>query len=97
MPWSTSRGSTNTRGYGTSHQRTRAQWARAIAATGWPCARCGQHITAGNPWHLDHDDDRTGYLGPSHQHCNLAAAGRRGAASRPSRKRPAERHPGLLR
>jgi hypothetical protein len=27
--------------------------------------------------HLDHTDDRTGYIGIVHAHCNLSRAGRR--------------------
>lgn len=38
-----------------------------------PCARCGHPV--GRDFHLDHTDDRTGYLGPSHPSCNLRAAG----------------------
>jgi hypothetical protein len=39
------------------------------------CARCPEFINPLEPWHLDHTDDRTGYLGASHAACNLSAAG----------------------
>ena len=29
------------------------------------CCRCGQLIEPGQAWHLDHRDDRRGYLGPA--------------------------------
>ena len=31
-------------------------------------------LLAGEEWHLDHNPDRDGYLGPSHARCNLSAA-----------------------
>jgi hypothetical protein len=34
------------------------------------CARCGEFIQAGAAFDLDHTDDRSGYLGASHQACN---------------------------
>jgi hypothetical protein len=45
-----------------------------------PCARCGQLIPIGAPWHLDHSDDGRGWLGPSHAYCNLKAGGKLGNA-----------------
>ena len=39
------------------------------------CARCGTRILPEADWHLDHAEDRTQYLGPSHAQCNLSAAG----------------------
>jgi hypothetical protein len=33
-------------------------------------------ILAGQEWHLDHNDDRTGYRGPAHALCNTSAGGR---------------------
>jgi len=39
-----------------------------------PCPHCAELIQPGQPWHLDHRDDRSGYLGPSHATCNLRAA-----------------------
>lgn len=83
------RGTTNERGYGADHDRERARWAPVVAAGGVVCARCPDVIEPDQPWHLDHTDDRTRYLGPSHRRCNIAAA------APPPRRRPAEPHPGL--
>ncbi len=69
------RGSSTERGYGSAHQRLRADWQRRIDdGEHVVCARCSQPIS--EPWALDHADDRTGYLGPSHKLCNDAAGGR---------------------
>ena len=66
----------------------------ALRAGKATCARCGEPIHPEDDWHLDHNADRNGYLGPSHASCNLAAAaavtnGRRppthsGTTTRPS-------------
>lgn len=69
------RGTRQQRGYGTKHIKERARWARIIAHTDIPCSRCHEPITSTDEWQLDHNDDRTGYLGPSHKGCNLSAAG----------------------
>lgn len=37
------------------------------------CPRCGGLLDATMDLHLDHTDDRTGYLGLSHALCNLRA------------------------
>jgi hypothetical protein len=67
-------------GYGEDHRRLRKKFDRQIKV-GWmpPCARCGKAIYPGQEWHLDHSDDRSGWLGPSHARCNLEAAGRKGS------------------
>ena len=70
--------STDARGYGWQHQRLRAQWRPVVEEGGVGCARCGQLIVPGSPWHLGHTEDRTGYVGPEHQRCNTQAGGRRG-------------------
>lgn len=73
------RGSRQQRGYDANHDRTRRKIARLIRRGGQHCARCQLELPPDIPsdqWHLDHDDQRTGYLGPSHKDCNLAAAGR---------------------
>jgi hypothetical protein len=71
--------------YGGTHAATR----RAVAryAVGSACVRCGGPILEGEPWDLDHSDDRTGYLGPAHRRCNRAAGGRKGNALRRQRRR----------
>ena len=71
------RGNSNQRGYGASHQQARAQVAPQVRAGHMPCARCGQPIEPGQDWHLDHNDDRSGYIGPSHAQCNTRAGGKR--------------------
>jgi hypothetical protein len=80
------RRSTTARGYGSRHQRLRAYWHPLVQAGQVSCARCGNPIKPGEPWHLDHDDDRRRYLGPSHSACNIAAGGRAARARRASPK-----------
>lgn len=79
------RGNSNQRGYGVEHQRTRTTLDIRVQAGLVNCARCGQRIKPGEPWHLDHDDtDKTKYLGPSHARCNTSEGGRK-AHSEPTR------------
>ena len=66
------KGSTVARGYGRHHKRLRAVWARQVEAGQVDCARCGRPISPGQLWDLDHSEDRSGYLGPSHADCNRA-------------------------
>ena len=74
--WDKARGTREERGYGHDHQRTRADIQTDMdRGTPYHCARCGEPIEPGQPWHLDHNADRTGYLGPSHDLCNDRAAG----------------------
>jgi hypothetical protein len=65
-------GSTVERGYGYQHKKLRAQWKVKVEAGEVDCARCGHPIEPGTPWDLDHNEDRTAYLGPSHRACNRA-------------------------
>lgn len=74
------KGTTTEKGYGSSHQRLRARWTPKVKAGLVDCARCHQPINPDQPWQLGHTDDRTGYQGPEHTHCNLSAGGRKGAA-----------------
>lgn len=65
------------RGYGGAHKTTRKRYI-AAHKPGDPCARCGDPM-----WDdvrlldLDHNDERTGYLGLSHRACNRRTAGSR--------------------
>lgn len=70
------------RRYGPKHKRMRVIWAEIVARGFTPCARCGELIRGDEPWHLDHTDDGSGYLGPSHVRCNCATYGRRRLTSR---------------
>ena len=72
------RGSARQRGYDQAHDAERARWSTAVDTGAVTCARCGQRILPGTAWDLDHTDDRSGYLGPSHARCNRATAGRDG-------------------
>lgn len=57
------------RGYGWDHQKARQRFL-AEMQEGDPCARCGDPMVTTEPLDLDHNDDRTGYLGLSHRSCN---------------------------
>lgn len=70
------RGTRKQRGYDKHHDRLRKQWAPQVATGTIRCARCHQPIGAGETWALDHTDDRTAYLGPSHTRCNNSAGGK---------------------
>jgi hypothetical protein len=70
------RPSRQARGYDANHDRQRRRVARLVRRGGVTCARCGQPIDPSDDWHLDHTDDRAGYLGPSHARCNTSAGGR---------------------
>ena len=70
-------GTTTQRGYGSKHQKLRAEWKPKVEAGQVTCARCRLPILVGQLWHLDHDDnDRSKYIGPAHKFCNLSAAGK---------------------
>lgn len=66
--------SRHVRGYTNAHVARRRQLEPLVATGQVACSRCGQLIQPGQPWHLDHRDDRRGYLGPAHATCNLRAA-----------------------
>lgn len=82
-------GITTLSGYGSQHQKLRAQWRPYVEAGIVHCARegCGQLIEPGTPWDLGHDDqDRTKYRGPEHARCNRGtrAASRRATTTDPT-------------
>lgn len=70
------RGTRQQRGYGPDHFARRRRWAPRVATGLVRCSRCGERITKGQPWALDHADDRASYRGPSHATCNNSAGGR---------------------
>lgn len=76
------RGTPTMRGYGAEHKRLRAQWQTRITRGDLiPCSRCGHPITPGQPWDLDHADNRRAYLGPAHARCNRQSGGKHGATA----------------
>lgn len=70
------RGTRQQRGYDRSHDRLRRSWKPKVERCEVNCARCGRLILPSQNWHLDHSDDRSGYLGPSHEACNTSAGGK---------------------
>jgi hypothetical protein len=81
----TRRINTTAAGYGWSHQQARRQVAPAVLAGLAVCARCGLPIAPWEAWHLDHADDRRGYVGVSHARCNTSAGARKGNRMRRER------------
>jgi hypothetical protein len=71
--------SRSSRGYGQGHKARRERVALLVASGLATCARCGSAIAPGEPFDLDHNSDRSGYLGPSHRRCNRVEGARRGA------------------
>lgn len=55
-----------------AHRKLRKEWKVIVEAGGATCARCHLPIAPDAPFDLDHNEDRTGYLGPSHRSCNRA-------------------------
>lgn len=74
------RGSTAQRGYGAEHRRTRA--ALLEDAYGRPCPHCGERMWPHQELHLDHTEDRKGYRGIVHGHCNTSEGATRGNRDR---------------
>jgi hypothetical protein len=62
------------RGYDADHDRLRRELDPTVMAGHTPCAICGNLIHTGDDWHLAHNPDRTGYLGPAHAACNCNTA-----------------------
>lgn len=63
--------------YGQSHQVMRRTLIDLMIDGETKCARCRKPMWRSQRLHLDHNDDRTGYLGLSHAYCNSAAAGQK--------------------
>ena len=70
------RGSRAERGYGAAHQATRAEL--LPLAYGTRCPHCDEFMFPHHDLHLDHTEDRTGYVGIVHAYCNTSDAARRG-------------------
>jgi hypothetical protein len=75
-------GLTTLRGYGSAHQKLRQAMSRIVMSGGAYCPHCRRLIIPGEPWDLDHTDDRSGYRGAAHRSCNRAAGARKGNRSR---------------
>lgn len=85
-------GGTTAEGYGYPHQRLRAQYDKAVQegrafCCETVCVMTTRWIRPGTEWHLAHNVERTGYLGPSHSVCNIAERNRRVARTRKRAKR----------
>lgn len=88
-------GSSTARGYGQAHRKATEAMRPVVEAGGVRCVRCGATIVAGllrrrdgklvRNWVLDHNDDRSGYLGAAHLLCNAKAAARKVNAARARR------------
>jgi Tol biopolymer transport system component len=76
------RATTTERGLGTQHRQKRALIAPFVNEGTARCVLCSELIEPGTPWDLDHREDRRGYRGPSHQHCNRSDGAKRGNAAR---------------
>ena len=77
MAFPRNKASTTARGYGATHRAIRAKL--LPGAYGQPCTRCGKPMQPGQALHLDHNEDRTGYLGFAHASCNRRAGACKGA------------------
>jgi hypothetical protein len=72
--------SRHARGYTNAHVARRRQLEPLVATGTVSCCRCSQLIEPGQAWHLDHRDDRRGYLGPHTQPATSALLQRRRTA-----------------
>jgi hypothetical protein len=73
---------TQERGYGWAHQKERLRVEPLVDSGRATCSRCAEPIIPGQPWDLDHFDDRSGYRGPAHRSCNRAAGAAKGNRER---------------
>jgi hypothetical protein len=74
--------SSTARGYGQAHRTARRKAIATYKPTD-PCVRCGVPLgDDSTSLHLDHNDDRTGYLGLAHGTCNSSAGAASGHAQR---------------
>jgi hypothetical protein len=77
--------SSESRGYGTSHRKQRAIAFKKLPEYS-PCCRCkkpmwkhAKNDRGVSALHFDHNDQRNGYLGFSHESCNVKAGASKGA------------------
>ncbi len=61
------------RRYDANHRRLRREWSAIVNTGTVNCTRCGQPITPGTMWDLDHIH---GGQAPAHASCNRAAGAR---------------------
>ena len=98
--WTQPKASTTARGYGSQHQKARKA-AAARHHPSDPCTRCHQPLGPMSPdLHLDHTDDRRGYLGFACADCNRKAGARKGNRVSNGRRRwnrPVSTQPTLRR
>lgn len=66
------RGTRQQRGYDAAHDTERARL--LPLAYGKPCPHCTQRMWPHDKLHLDHTDDRKGYIGIVHEACNTSRA-----------------------
>lgn len=74
------RGSSTARGYGVEHRHTREEL--LPLAYGTRCPHCDRFMYPHDDLHLDHTEDRAGYVGIVHAECNTSEAASRGNAER---------------
>ena len=80
-------GGTVARGYNSQHKAVRRTMKQQVDAGLAVCSICGGGINPTDPWDADHTDDRTGYRGPAHRHCNRRAGAIKGNTGRQTLKR----------
>lgn len=68
--------------YGTKHQAERLKWKRVVDAGQASCCLCGEWITPGQPWDLDHLPGTDEYRGAACRRCNRSDGATRGNRAR---------------